>query len=42
MIHNIAQHLVTERLTACINIKPNVASVYIQSTERQYNQEIQL
>ncbi len=39
---NIAQHLVTERLAACVNIIPNVTSVYIWQDELQCDQEVQL
>ena len=39
---NIAQHLVTERLAACVNIIPSVTSVYIWQDELQCDQEVQL
>lgn len=39
---NIAQHLVTERLAACVNIIPNLTSVYIWQDELQCDQEVQL
>lgn len=39
---NIAQHLVTEKLAACVNIIPNVTSVYIWQAELQCDHEVQL
>jgi len=40
--HNIAQHIVTEGLAACVNIIPNVTSVYIWQDELQCDEEVQL
>lgn len=40
--NNIAKHLVIEGLAACVNIIPNVSSVYIWQGELQYDQEVQL
>lgn len=40
--HTIAQQLVTEKLAACVNIIPNVTSVYIWQDELQCDHEIQL
>jgi periplasmic divalent cation tolerance protein len=40
--HNIAQHLVTEKLAACVNIIPCVTSVYIWQAELQRDDEVQL
>lgn len=42
MTNNIALHLVTERLAVCVNIIPNVTSVYIQQAELQCDHEVQL
>ena len=39
---NIAQHLVTEKLAACINILPNITSVYHWEGEIQCDNEVQL
>ncbi len=39
---NIAQHLVTEKLAACVNIISHVTSVYIWQAELQYDHEVQL
>jgi len=40
--HCIAQHLVTEKLAACVNILPSVTSVYIWQAELQCDDEVQL
>lgn len=39
---NIAQHLVTEKLAACVNIMPNITSVYHWQDEIQCDNEVQL
>ncbi|KGJ93337.1 divalent-cation tolerance protein CutA [Colwellia psychrerythraea] len=39
---NIAQHLVTEKLAACVNIIANVTSVYCWQDELQCDSEVQL
>jgi len=40
--HNIAQQLVTEGLAACVNMIPNVSSVYIWQGNLQCDEEVQL
>ena len=40
--HNIAQQLVTEGLAACVNMIPNVSSVYIWQGDLQCDEEVQL
>lgn len=40
--NNIAKNLVTEGLAACVNIIPNVSSVYIWQGELQCDEEVQL
>ena len=39
---NIAQHLVTERLAACVNIIANITSVYSWQDELHCDNEVQL
>ncbi len=39
---NIAQHLVTEKLAACVNILPNITSIYHWQGEIQCDNEVQL
>jgi periplasmic divalent cation tolerance protein len=39
---NIAQHLVTEKLAACVNIVPNITSVYSWQGELHCDSEVQL
>lgn len=39
---NIAQHLVTEKLAACVNIVPNITSVYSWQGEIHCDDEVQL
>jgi periplasmic divalent cation tolerance protein len=39
---NIAKHLVTEKLAACINIIANITSVYSWQDELQCDNEVQL
>ncbi len=38
----IAQHLVKERLAACVNILPNITSIYHWQNELQCDEEVQL
>ncbi|MEI6894855.1 MAG: divalent-cation tolerance protein CutA [Colwellia sp.] len=38
----IAQHLVTKKLAACVNIIPNITSVYCWKNELQCDNEVQL
>lgn len=38
----IAKHLVTEKLAACVNILPNITSVYQWENELQCDNETQL
>ena len=38
----IAEHLVREKLAACVNILPNITSVYHWKNELQYDNELQL
>ncbi len=39
---DIAQHLVTEKLAGCVNIIPNITSVYCWKNELQCDSEVQL
>jgi periplasmic divalent cation tolerance protein len=39
---NIAQHLVTEKLAVCVNIVPNITSVYSWQGELHCDSEVQL
>ena len=39
---NIAQYLVTEKLAACVNMLPNITSVYSWQDELQCDNEVQL
>jgi len=39
---NIAKHLVTEKLAACVNIVANITSVYCWQDKLQYDNEVQL
>mgnify|MGYP005986580373 FL=1 len=39
---NIAQYLVTEKLAACVNMLPNITSVYRWQDELQCDNEVQL
>jgi periplasmic divalent cation tolerance protein len=39
---NIAQHLVKEKLAACVNIIPNITSVYCWQDELHCDNEVQL
>lgn len=39
---NIAQCLVTEKLAACVNMLPNITSVYCWQDELQCDNEVQL
>ena len=39
---NIATHLVTEKLAACVNIIDNITSVYCWQDELQFDTEVQL
>lgn len=39
---SIAQHLVTEKLAACVNIMPNITSVYSWQNELHCDSEVQL
>jgi len=39
---NIAQRLVTEKLAACVNMLPNITSVYCWQDELQCDNEVQL
>jgi len=38
----IAQHLVAEKLAACVNILPNITSIYQWQGELQCDEEVQL
>lgn len=38
----IAEHLVKEKLAACVSILPNITSVYHWQNELQYDNELQL
>lgn len=38
----IAEHLVKEKLAACVNILPNITSIYHWQNELQYDNELQL
>jgi periplasmic divalent cation tolerance protein len=38
----IAEHLINEKLAACVNILPNITSIYSWQNEVQYDNEIQL
>jgi periplasmic divalent cation tolerance protein len=38
----IAEDLVTEKLAACVNILPNMTSIYYWQNEIQYDNEVQL
>ncbi|OUR63002.1 divalent-cation tolerance protein CutA [Colwellia sp. 39_35_sub15_T18] len=40
--NSIAQHLVTEKLAACVNILPNITSIYHWQGEIQRDSEVQL
>ncbi len=39
---NIAQHLVTEKLAACVNMVPNMTSIYCWQDELHCDNEVQL
>lgn len=38
----IAEHLVQEKLAACVNLLPNITSIYHWQGEIQYDNELQL
>ena len=38
----IAEHLIREKLAACVNILPNITSIYQWQDELQYDNETQL
>ena len=40
--NSIAQHLVTKKLAACVNIVPSVTSIYHWQGEIQHDSEVQL